>query len=71
MKIILLKTSGSLIFSFLLTLFLTQYVFYPDSPTRRPVFTNLSERISSPIIGSKGEPIKPGVDPTPPPGIYY
>lgn len=71
MKKLYLKTSAVLIFSFLFTFLLTKFVFYEEKPKLRPEFTRISERILRPIIGSKGEPIKAGVDPTPPASIYY
>lgn len=68
---VLLKTITSLGVSFLLTIVITKFVFYPESPEVRTDFSRIFERVASPIIGSKGEPVEAGVDVTPPPSIYY
>lgn len=66
-----LKTAATLIFSLVIALALTKTVFYEEQATLRPDFMQLFERLSSPVVGSKGEAIEPGVDPTPPSTIYY
>ena len=68
---IFLKTVAGLGVSFLLTIVITKFVFYPESPEVRTDFSRIFERVASPIIGSKGEPVEAGVDATPPPSIYY
>lgn len=68
---IFLKTVAGLGVSFLLTIVITKFVFYPEYPEARTEFVRIFDRITSPVIGSKGEPVKAGVDVTPPPSIYY
>ncbi len=69
MKTIYLKSLISIISSIVLTFLLTGVVFFPESPQLRPAFANISERIISIFIGSKGEAVRPGLDPIPPGGI--
>lgn len=68
---IYLKTGVILVFSLMLTFGLTGFVFEPDVPQFKPTVARIFETTTSVIIGSKGEPVKEGVDPTPPPSIYY
>lgn len=68
---IYLKTGVILVFSLLLTFGLTGFVFESDVPELKPKARKIFERTTSTVVGSKGEPVKEGVDPTPPPSIYY
>ena len=70
MKNFYLKTAAVLVFSFLFTFLLTRLVFFEEKAKLRPGFVRVTERILQPIIGSKGEPVEVGVDPTPPASIY-
>lgn len=65
-----IKTVLVLAFSFGLTFSLTQLVFYPENQELRPQFIKLLNRVTNPVIGGSGDPIQPGIDPTPPPGLY-
>ncbi len=65
------KTGLVLVSSFVITFAVTQFVFYPETQEFRPQFVKLFNRITGPVIGGSGDPIQPGVDPTPPPSIYY
>lgn len=69
-KEVLVKTGVSVGLSLVLVFILTNTVFYPESPQVRENFTRAVDRLASPIIGYKGEPVREGVDPTPPPSIY-
>lgn len=66
-----LKTGVILVFSLILTFGLTGFVFESDVPELKPKARRIFETTTSVIIGSKGEPVKEGVDPTPPPSIYH
>ena len=64
-----LKTGLSLLLSFIIVFGLTKIVFYPDRPEIREDFNIILDRATSPIIGGTGEPVREGVDPTPPNAI--
>lgn len=68
---VLLKTVISLGVSFVLTIVITKFVFYPELPEVRAEFAMIFDRAASPVIGAKGEPVQQGVDVTPPASIYY
>lgn len=68
---IYLKTGVILVFSLILTFGLTGLVFESDAPAFKPTAARIFDRTTSIVVGSKGEPVKEGVDPTPPPSIYY
>lgn len=68
---IYLKTIFVIAFSLMLTFGLTNFVFESDRPQLKPRNAIIFERAISIVVGSKGEPVKEGVDPTPPPSIYY
>ncbi|MBI2028822.1 hypothetical protein HYT02_00185 [Candidatus Gottesmanbacteria bacterium] len=66
-----IKTTGVILGSIIITLLLTTFLLERESPQLKPGFIKLTARISDPIIGSEGKPIMAGVDPTPPPAIFY
>lgn len=66
-----IKTAGVILGSIIITLVLTTFLLDSESPKLKPGFIKLSSRISDPLIGSEGKPVMSGVDPTPPPAIYY
>lgn len=55
--------------TFFVSFGLTKVAFYEERPVMRPKFAQITDRIISLFIGSRGEPVQLGLDPTPPPGI--
>lgn len=66
-----IKTAGVIIGSIIITFVLTTFLLERESPQLKPGFIKFTARISDPIIGSEGKPVTGGIDPTPPPTIYY
>lgn len=71
MKEVYIKTFAVIFGSIIITLVLTIFLFESDSPTVKPNVARIFTRISDTVIGSEGKPVVSGVDPTPPPSIYY
>lgn len=71
MNQVYIKTGVAIVGSIIITFVLMTFLFENNTPTVKPGFSRFVNRVTNTIVGSPGEPVLVGIDPTPPPTIYY